>query len=1087
MSRLITSGDTTENFGKFLPAPYIDKIYLNSDGQVDYDLHVYIRVSENTDVGALLNSLSGVKLYAALVLDADFEKVLSGEEDLWFRLLANITDYSDGRGGINPSSSEPDDFGWIPIFEHAYNAWTGADSAYGTSTEIMYDDAGNRTLKITWSTLDTSDGYTDGAIEYNVATSSSTWYFVAFTAIPFNDTFASSIYPELATNDYFGEDDLTKPTHINRDKLLSAGMSDISYEKIWDGSAIPTGEEAMWEDETGSVFDGTPLRSLSSQYYSTATITAADIVSSFKELSAEYETLATSDEILQSTLDQISYILETKAESEDLLTELNTLRRTFPSKSSTDDTGKLYARFQKKISAANKALEAAPQVGQTVVKNVKVVDWYNDLDYEYTQPSTSYDVADGTFSFNPFAQVDSDYDVIGKEGTAASVVGSYTSPSNCVGGAIMSLTSHEGTGAPAAWDTTSYCRYGWFFFDYDKALYESSILNEYMNMELAYTLLGRNLLNKHFYVEYAVYQRFYGDEGFDASGDLLEHGCGYADPDRLAGEACAFPWAKMTATIEQGYKTTSVAHEAVATDPKSSAYVQDMLGNTSYSFIILRNFQVARDGGNDGYRIMGFEIQDWDAGGCSIVESRESDHGEDTWFTVGVKDTTDQIIVDLISLYNLSMAREDEGSLREYVDRLDDYAYNENTESFSDSFIAEMEEKYAGTEADAPWNLYPMLYIIFVDLISQYFDGDIDAIGTAASAIASTIHPATATRDTLERFQTDFENFYADYLDSTSGDTTPFAEVTAGNDSALNNKEYMVHYNADGLYRIAMSSRGSVSDDRADPYAYPLEQTLDETAAYTWNGTLDPEAEVSAIFTYCDGSWLEPSDSTLADNEDPCGFPIDVVHASSDGYYAGTLWRIYVDAPLYYYVENDEGDGYELKAIPDGTIFEDSCTGGWADVDGTSGCVNYGPKYSFFSMAIQRYGSGTELMTSVTVEDSATTEMKVSAVYTIDTDKSPPEYYFAVTINDGDALEAKAEYALIFNPNPEEKSTDRIKSGDFDASAFDTEQSQTVLTTAFGNILELGRMSPLSSADVSWSNAHSYAGLITFTMAEEEE
>ena len=51
MSRLITSGDTNLNFGKLLPAPYIEQIYLGTDTTEDHgtiDVQINILINQDT-------------------------------------------------------------------------------------------------------------------------------------------------------------------------------------------------------------------------------------------------------------------------------------------------------------------------------------------------------------------------------------------------------------------------------------------------------------------------------------------------------------------------------------------------------------------------------------------------------------------------------------------------------------------------------------------------------------------------------------------------------------------------------------------------------------------------------------------------------------------------------------------------------------------------------------------------------------------------------------------------------------------------------------------------------------------------------
>ena len=66
MSRLIFKGDTLRNFGQFLPAPFIERIYVDDD-EISVDLSLYILVNEDQeDQEDLEERLENLKSYVYL-------------------------------------------------------------------------------------------------------------------------------------------------------------------------------------------------------------------------------------------------------------------------------------------------------------------------------------------------------------------------------------------------------------------------------------------------------------------------------------------------------------------------------------------------------------------------------------------------------------------------------------------------------------------------------------------------------------------------------------------------------------------------------------------------------------------------------------------------------------------------------------------------------------------------------------------------------------------------------------------------------------------------------------------------------------
>jgi len=141
MSRLITSGDTNLNFGKLLPAPYIEQIYLGTDttedlGTIDVQINIYIRSNEYSDDATLLHQLRDLRIvwmYAA-PSSTELDELISGEKNIWAYELEVLANW----GGAN----------------------TFQLSEVSDDLEVIYDDEGNRVLKLTYLSSNTGDTLT---------------------------------------------------------------------------------------------------------------------------------------------------------------------------------------------------------------------------------------------------------------------------------------------------------------------------------------------------------------------------------------------------------------------------------------------------------------------------------------------------------------------------------------------------------------------------------------------------------------------------------------------------------------------------------------------------------------------------------------------------------------------------------------------------------------------------------------------------------------------------------------------------------------------------------------------------------------
>ena len=762
--------------------------------------------------------------------------------------------------------------------------------------------------------------------------------------------------------------------------------------------------------------------------------------------------------------------------SDELIVKLNELRRAFSDKGSTSNTGKLYNAFKKKLTAANKAVTEGTRVTKQVVKNVKVVDAYTDTSIVEANPPFYDDVIDLTFNYGV---VDEDIGHI-----------HGPDPTEFVGAPALSLTKHLGTAFPTAdTDDRSYCTYGWIFFDYDKALYESSVLAQYANMEIILDMIGRDMLNKYFYVKSARYEEYYH---YESDGTTI------GKPYLLPSEDYTTGWewdsqmnTQLKATILNGYKTEATS-QRTERSLQGYPYVVDVLGNKAYSFVLLRNFQVARDGGNDGYRIMGFEIQSWSAGGSLGYESTEAETSSpDIWFIVGVTDNTAALIDDLIALYTTAQTE-----FQTYIDdSVGGYGWNDLTNTFSDAFVAEQEALYEGSEELAPWNLIPWYYFLFVELLSGTFNGDLDAISAAASAISSEVAPASGTKDLILAFQEKLDGLYDDYLSP----GTKWGEASANATTQDKNKEYSNTWSYSSLFPISTYSSGGSAFGCLDPYEYPIDQFLDSTTAYAKSAD-DTVVSVTKAEVWMAGlhpddtlgyEWLDTSDtdtnlgqlSHTADNI--WSTAVDAYEPSTSPGQNATAFRIYFDGPLYYYVDNSDagdGTGFEITALEDGKTFAYT---GWANAVGpdlpltNDGAIAVESQY--FSVAINSNTTPTgpswydasEYWANLGWGDE---ELGIEATYNGDASAGDTgEYYFEIIINGGlwpEGMDWTSsgttvypwQAALIFNPDPRGYWATRSELAADDASAkanyagweLDFGGRSTMLVNAAGEQLNLG-------------------------------
>ena len=708
MSRLITSGDTNLNFGKLLPAPYIEQIYLGTDtatgdGTIDVQINIYIRSNEYSDDDTLIHQLGDLRvvwMYAA-PSSTELDELISGEKNIWAYELEVLANWG------------------VPL---AFQL-----SEISDDIEVIYDDEGNRVLKLTYLSSNTDIGDT--------LTLDSAWSEIEDDVY----LFAWATF-DLVDSAYWGSYDFSGD-QIWEDRFgrfLTMETGGVAYEPVWVDEAAATTEEVIWVDEDGNTYDGTPLQSVSSQYYSVNRVTHADIVSSFQDILDAYESLAEDDEPLQDMLDQISYVLVTYGKEADLLPQLNLLRRVFPSKSSVTNVGQLFINYRDAIYNTNTVIEEGDLLSKKEILNTKVTDLR-------TTTLTGFSTDDTCF--------------IGSDGTLGSYVTYKHSVISTISNLLIERTSFDYNtmdSAPERWFNEYYNNYGFFFFDYDKALYETSEISQYMDMSLLYDLFGTDMVVPYFQLAKVFLYRKQGTADFDDE-TLDENGDNFATHYYI-----------MT-NYEDGYKATDmewVTQETYATYGVPYVEGTDFEGGDCYgvSFVLLRNFQLASEDGNGDYRMMCFEFQDL-VQNPGIAAATVDEYLEDTanrlQFKVNIVDTTTEFLGDLVEAYTTAMA-----GLETYVNDVAgvDCVFSTTDGRWVDSFVEEMRAEYDDDLGNAPWNFYPIYYCLYKELFTREHDGSMTSVLAEASAIAARISPDYGTLDELKAFKKKFDALFTNYF-----------------------------------------------------------------------------------------------------------------------------------------------------------------------------------------------------------------------------------------------------------------------------------------------------------------------------------
>ena len=714
MSRLIFKGDTTSSTGEYLPAPYIEKIYLEEEGyRVEVSVFVpnddkYITetdgIAEEDDT-KIEENLGVLYYYVAVIQNWPTDetdpvaKVIGNEEDL-------ITYYIDNSDSFNET---------LRFLGPIYKL-----DPFGNTPTVIYDESGQEFLK-----------YTDtNSVEYE---DEDHWMGLRDLVV-----FAFSTTVDFADDD--GTINISSDIEDN-EPLLSALTSDIAYEIVWKDNYIADRYQTEYIDAEGAIYDQTPLQGINSIYYKINKITHVGVVEYFEDLIEEMNTEYDTDDHpkLKTALDNISTVLETFAYKVDLVPQLNLLRKNYTDKTPASPIGKLYKRFRNRVYTVNKLLKDSERLRRKVFYNGKIID-LRVVDIDYSLDPSYNEMNDCELVYEDWAATRSRYwDYTGyDEGDAET-----DSWENWVGSIVN----------------------GYFFFDYEKALHKNSEVSKVLDVGKLETLYGSPIPYELFMVDYVTANRTYFGGWWYENASIINWM--YTD------QVFNFPLTYNNGIYDlrgDGWTSSIVEDPTEPNEDKAQGQWDKILGCTIYgaegqqgegawSHLVVRNvIDVAAEEwtSRENYRLMGFNLMDIQDASSSAYTSRAEEYTID----VVVQDTTAIILYWIWhTIWDASEA------LGEYLELCEQAcAVNEDLGIFNSFFSEAMMAEYEDNPAEAPWIYYPVFFERLRDIMFNFYDGDTEAIIEAALQLTNTINPVNGTIEAIEGLKAALDEIKTTFL-----------------------------------------------------------------------------------------------------------------------------------------------------------------------------------------------------------------------------------------------------------------------------------------------------------------------------------
>jgi len=805
-------GDTVDNFGTYLPAPYIHIINVN-DHNIEVQVSVFVSAGDGAEIKDIVTEMSnkiGLWIYAT-ALKERFQGIVSGERPILESLTeedSNDTDiiqilsnadgsrvfdsYVDTTGQLkfkNLVNTELYDSDGNRVWEFRISKTLVVDKNSTTSGLTIYDD--------TPSTIFTRD-IKDIFEGFNRAYSTegdgrlSGLYIAAFSSIYSSH---SELLGAYERNQSFTSRALSDITHeIVFDGLTSDERNDVISKRTFDFNALPKSNRLELIDSNDAIYANKPIKSLMGKQYKSDGITHKEIAAYFENLTADFKTDADKEPDLSKSLNKISLTLATHKKDPDILLRLEEIHNEIGDNSSATSNGKLKLRLGKRLSSVDVAIKRGSLLRQENFRNTKVRD-LRDKKINVYSPALDLLGSDK---------------IEGKDYIYDDELNNYEYDR----------------------ENNIYTNYGYFFFDYEKALIGASKISHIFDMNKLKNLFGITIPYSSFYLDRAVLTR---QETSDTNVKIISYF--YTDDDN----SDYYPKTQRV-DIQNTAKDTNVVFRP---DKYLGANAgDDLFGFTPtkskiYPMLVVRDSFFFTDDSivtnlPNEYKIMLMEYQD-------LYTYTAADKYN---VLFRIRDNTPSEIQKIISSYKNSLEQ-----LGDYLELAKtECSINDSTGDFNDFFESYAVAEFGTTPDLQPWNVAATVYTLHTDLLFDTFRGESSEIIDNIANIIKNINPTSGNITEIETFYNSMQKLWDNAYDPDTGevmefmdDREPFAEIGVDIERDLKRwSKYRAKYGSsgDGGGDDTDIASGGDYDDGTDDYDNDDANAVTDTTASIGGDTI---------------------------------------------------------------------------------------------------------------------------------------------------------------------------------------------------------------------------------------------------------
>jgi len=620
MSNIALKGDVIQNLGEYLPNPYIESIEVEESSSSSINVNIFYSfiflINDEYNAEDISKNLQDINIMFAF---ARSESPLKKQE-----IVNAIVDAPDGQGGTLREALAffIDDVNFESIFDKLSD---------GDYIDDLYDEEGRRIFKITSQhsrTLPTASFANDNFYCYGF---SSTQTLANLEANPKN--------------------------------IIYLNTGNIAYEKLFSpGLNILREEEVIYVGSQGEKYGQVPILGLNRNFYKTENVTREDIISKVNALVKRFEGRTIGP--LSDSVNSIKTVLSKEADTENLLVQLDKVRRSFPNKTNNNRVGNLYAAFAVLLRNINSAFRPVDIVKKEKYLTGKVLDLRENPVAAYEAPTQ--------FSLDQYIP----------EG--------------------MFFLHRERLSEDETSDLA--INRGMFFIRYEEMLKRESDIGQLIDIDKFYeTVTGleletlKRILFSYFRPSYIKVQK--------------------SDPNEETLGGFMYSITQQSIASRRDSRETSYIYSN--RNPQSQAASIDQ--SSEFYSERFREYNFGFD--NPSERMLCYSFVDADSF-SAVYETNQENFGMifDYKIDVSIRDDTNEFVTYLVEKFF-----EVDTLLQDYKDLANEIcSYNNIDNKFNDFFVKSIRDRY--TDGVYPWEVAPSIYSVMVYILTEQFPNFEDVI-----------------------------------------------------------------------------------------------------------------------------------------------------------------------------------------------------------------------------------------------------------------------------------------------------------------------------------------------------------------------